>query len=186
MVISCSHSLNPQCHWSTYNFLCRQKNCNYSMVPANRFELLFIQRAKGQALQSQQSIFTSNNRYSTYSMTNGIPMTNSQTRIVQQPSAHSYTDGRMGTMKTTKLQLQQSAWAHSLLYLVFKSLSVEHTVYILGTVHLIDFTLWMCIVKYGAQEGTWRGKKILLLGDLAKTFIEYFSALPCFSIPPWN
>ncbi|XP_062247255.1 plakophilin-1 [Platichthys flesus] len=66
-------------------------------------------RAKGQALQSQHSLYASTNRHSTYSMTNGNNMTNSQTRIVQQPSAHSYTEGRMGTMKTTKMHLQQSA-----------------------------------------------------------------------------
>ncbi|XP_034445279.1 plakophilin-1 [Hippoglossus hippoglossus] len=75
----------------------------YSGAPAP------VMRAKGQAHQSQHSIYTSANRHSTYSMTNGTPMTNSQTRIVQQPSAHSYTEGRMGTMKTTKIQLQQSA-----------------------------------------------------------------------------
>ena len=108
-----SHSLSPQCHWSTYNFYANEKNGNYSMVPTNNCELLFIQRGAGQAHQSQHSIFTSTNRHSTYSMTNGTAMTNSQTRIVQQPAtAHSNTEGRMGTMKTTNIQLQQSAWAH--------------------------------------------------------------------------
>ncbi|XP_060931341.1 plakophilin-1 [Limanda limanda] len=78
-----------------------------ALVP--QFSAAPSMRAKGQALQSQHSLYTSTNRHSTYSMTNGNAMPNSQTRIVQQPSAHSYTEGRMGTMKTTKMNLQQSA-----------------------------------------------------------------------------
>ncbi|XP_045913291.1 plakophilin-1 isoform X1 [Micropterus dolomieu] len=67
-----------------------------------------VMRAKGQAAQSQHSLQARVNRQSTYSITNGTQMTSSQTRIVQPPSALSQTDGKMGTMKTSKLE-QQSA-----------------------------------------------------------------------------
>ncbi|XP_071332427.1 plakophilin-1 [Trachinotus anak] len=65
-------------------------------------------RAKGQVSQSQHTIQTRLNRHSTYSMTNGTQMTNSQTRILQSPSAQSQTEGKMGTIKTSKM-LQQTA-----------------------------------------------------------------------------
>ncbi|KAF0036242.1 hypothetical protein F2P81_011554 [Scophthalmus maximus] len=64
-------------------------------------------RAKGQEAHGQQTFRTQMNRHSTHSMTNGTQMTSSQTRIVQPPSAH--TEGKMGTIKTSKKDLQQSA-----------------------------------------------------------------------------
>ncbi|XP_044065672.1 plakophilin-1 [Siniperca chuatsi] len=67
-----------------------------------------VMRAKGQAVQSQHSLQTRVNRHSTYSMTNGTQMTNSQTRIVRPPSAQSHIEDRMGTIKISKLE-QQSA-----------------------------------------------------------------------------
>ncbi|XP_040905951.1 plakophilin-1 isoform X2 [Toxotes jaculatrix] len=65
-------------------------------------------RAKGQAVQSQ-NVQTRVNRHSLYSVTNGTQMTNSQTRIVRPPSALSHTEGKMGTIKTSKTELQQTA-----------------------------------------------------------------------------
>ncbi|KAM6983186.1 plakophilin-1 [Tautogolabrus adspersus] len=62
-----------------------------------------IMRAKGQTVQSQQTLQTRVNRYSTHSIPNGTFMTNSQTRIVQPASAISQTEGKMGTLKTPKL-----------------------------------------------------------------------------------
>ncbi|KAF3696922.1 Plakophilin-1 Band-6 protein [Channa argus] len=65
-------------------------------------------RTKGQTIQSQQTIQTRINRQSTHSMSNGTQMTNSQTRMVRPPSGQFATDGKMGTMKTSKTELQQS------------------------------------------------------------------------------
>ncbi|XP_059190093.1 plakophilin-1 [Centropristis striata] len=62
-------------------------------------------RAKGQ-VQSQQSLQTRINRQSTYSMTNGTVMTSSQPGFGRPPSAVSQTDGRMGTIKTSKIEQQ--------------------------------------------------------------------------------
>ncbi|XP_074538302.1 plakophilin-1 [Halichoeres trimaculatus] len=56
-----------------------------------------IIRAKGQTVSSGVK------RHSTYSMTNGTVMTNSQTQIVRPVSAQSQTEGKMGTLKPTKL-----------------------------------------------------------------------------------
>uniref|UniRef100_UPI0037E8CDFC plakophilin-1 n=1 Tax=Semicossyphus pulcher TaxID=241346 RepID=UPI0037E8CDFC len=70
----------------------------FSPVPAP------IMRAKGQTVKSQQTLQTSGQRYSMHSMTNGIPLTNSQTRIVRPASAISQTEGKMGTLKATKLE----------------------------------------------------------------------------------
>lgn len=67
-----------------------------------------IMRARGQTVQSQQSLQSRVNRHSVYSMTNGSQMTNSQTRFIQPPSIQSQTDGRMGTIKISKSE-QQSA-----------------------------------------------------------------------------
>uniref|UniRef100_A0A4W6EQ49 Uncharacterized protein n=1 Tax=Lates calcarifer TaxID=8187 RepID=A0A4W6EQ49_LATCA len=68
-----------------------------------------LMRAKGQTVQSQHTVQTRVNRHSTYSMTNGSQLTNSQTRMVRPPSAQSHTEGKMGTIKTSKIELQQSA-----------------------------------------------------------------------------
>uniref|UniRef100_A0A8C9YSA4 Plakophilin 1 n=1 Tax=Sander lucioperca TaxID=283035 RepID=A0A8C9YSA4_SANLU len=58
--------------------------------------------------QGQQSLQSRINRNSTYSMTNGTQMTNSQTRIVRPPSAQYRIEGKMGTIKTSNIE-QQSA-----------------------------------------------------------------------------
>ncbi|CAJ1085125.1 LOW QUALITY PROTEIN: plakophilin-1-like [Xyrichtys novacula] len=63
-----------------------------------------IMRAKGQTVASQQTLQTRVNRHSSYSMTNGNAMTTSQTRIVRPASALSQTEGKMGTLKVTKLE----------------------------------------------------------------------------------
>ncbi|XP_058498432.1 plakophilin-1 isoform X1 [Solea solea] len=76
----------------------------FSPAPAH-----VMQRVKGQGGHSQHNIQTQVNRHSTYTMTNGNHMTSSQTRIVQPTSAQSHTEGRMGTMKISKKELQQSA-----------------------------------------------------------------------------
>lgn len=65
-------------------------------------------RAKGQVVQNQSTVQSRANRHSTYSMTNSTQLTNSQTRIIQPPSAKIHTEGRMGTIKTSKIE-QQSA-----------------------------------------------------------------------------
>lgn len=67
-----------------------------------------IMRARGQTVQSQQSLQSRVNRHSVYSMTNGSVMTNSQTRIIRPPSAQSQTDGRMGTIKISKSEHQSA------------------------------------------------------------------------------
>ncbi|KAL7398955.1 hypothetical protein ABVT39_017589 [Epinephelus coioides] len=67
-----------------------------------------VMRPKGQVVQSQPSLRTRVNRHSTYSMTNGNQMTSSQQRIVSLPSVHSHTEGKMGTIKMSKIE-QQSA-----------------------------------------------------------------------------
>nr|XP_019951898.1 PREDICTED: plakophilin-1 [Paralichthys olivaceus] len=78
-----------------------------SLVPQFSAAPAPVMRAKGQTGLSQHSIHNQYNRHSTYSMTNGTQMTNSQARIVQQPSSH--TEGKMGTMKASRMDLQQSA-----------------------------------------------------------------------------
>lgn len=83
----------------------------------NKFS--YFQRAKGQALQSQKSLQTQVNRHSTYSVTNGTQMTTSQTRFFQPDSAlKSQTDGKMGTMKASKLE-QSSAYVHLVFFVFF-------------------------------------------------------------------
>lgn len=62
-----------------------------------------ITRAKAQAVSSQQTYQSAVKRHSTYSMTNGTVMTNSQSHIVRPVSALSQTEGRMGTLKPQKL-----------------------------------------------------------------------------------
>ncbi|XP_054464463.1 plakophilin-1 [Anoplopoma fimbria] len=75
---------------------------------APSFSAAPVMRAKGQAFQSQGSVQARPNRHSTYSMTNSTQMTNSQSRIIQPPSAQIHTEGRMGTIKRPNLE-QQSA-----------------------------------------------------------------------------
>ncbi|XP_034552571.1 plakophilin-1 [Notolabrus celidotus] len=70
---------------------------SFSAVPGS------IMRVKGPALNSQQILQTNANRQSTYSMTNGTVMSSSQSRIVRPPSAQAQTEGKMGTLKATKL-----------------------------------------------------------------------------------
>ncbi|XP_065817084.1 plakophilin-1 isoform X2 [Labrus bergylta] len=69
----------------------------YAAAPAS------IMRAKGQTVQNQQTLQTRVNRHSTYSIPNGISLTNSQTRMVRPISAQSQTEGKMGTLKPIKL-----------------------------------------------------------------------------------
>ncbi|KAK9515289.1 hypothetical protein VZT92_025948 [Zoarces viviparus] len=73
---------------------------------ARSFSTLPVMRAKGQAGQSQGSAQTRGNRHSSYSMTNNTQMTNSQTRI--QPPFAQIHEGRMGTIKTSKIGQQSS------------------------------------------------------------------------------
>ncbi|XP_030279588.1 plakophilin-1 [Sparus aurata] len=86
----------------------------FSVAPAPVTPSAQIMRAKGQTVQNQQTFQSTRvNRHSTYSVTNGSQlnnnqMTNSQTRMVRPPSTLSQTDGRMGTIKTSKFE-QQSA-----------------------------------------------------------------------------
>ncbi|XP_029912062.1 plakophilin-1 [Myripristis murdjan] len=66
-----------------------------------------VMRAKGQVMQSQQTLQTRVNRSSVYSMTNGTTnMTNSQTRIVRPPSSQSHNESKMSLIRTTKTELQ--------------------------------------------------------------------------------
>lgn len=81
-------------------------------------KLSYFQRAKGQTFQSQKSIQTQVNRHSTYSVTNGTQMTTSQTRFIQPGSALSQTDGKMGTIKASKLE-QSSAYVHLVFFVIF-------------------------------------------------------------------
>lgn len=69
-----------------------------------------VMRAKGQVAQKQSSFQTRVNRHSSYSTSNGSQLINSQTRIMQPPSASlSHTEGRVGTMKISKKDQQQLA-----------------------------------------------------------------------------
>uniref|UniRef100_A0A3P8UKA8 Plakophilin 1 n=1 Tax=Cynoglossus semilaevis TaxID=244447 RepID=A0A3P8UKA8_CYNSE len=63
---------------------------------------------KVQTAQNHYNVQTQSNRHSIYSV-NGNYMTNSQTRITQPTSSQSNIDGKMGTMKISKTDLQQSA-----------------------------------------------------------------------------
>ncbi|KAI9530677.1 hypothetical protein NQZ68_000167 [Dissostichus eleginoides] len=80
-----------------------------------------VVRAKGQVVHNnimqnrvnRQSVYstTSNHQMNSNHQTNSNPhmnsnsqMTNSQTHIVQQPSMHSMTDGRMGTIKRSNIE----------------------------------------------------------------------------------
>ncbi|KAF3860492.1 hypothetical protein F7725_000747 [Dissostichus mawsoni] len=71
--------------------------------------------AKGQAVQNnimqnrvnRQSVYSTTSNHQTNSnphMNSNSQMTNSQTHIVQQPSMHSMTDGRMGTIKRSNIE----------------------------------------------------------------------------------
>uniref|UniRef100_A0A8C2ZJ22 Plakophilin 1 n=2 Tax=Cyclopterus lumpus TaxID=8103 RepID=A0A8C2ZJ22_CYCLU len=71
---------------------------------APSFSAAPVMRAKGQVVQSQSNIQSRANRHSTYSMANSTQLTNSQTRIVQPPSAQIHTEGRMGTIKASKIE----------------------------------------------------------------------------------
>ncbi|XP_029291387.1 plakophilin-1 [Cottoperca gobio] len=62
-----------------------------------------VMRAKGQVVQNN-TMQSRGNRQSTYSMTNNPQMTTSQTRIVHPPSAHSYSEGKMGTIKRSNIE----------------------------------------------------------------------------------
>ncbi|XP_071762417.2 plakophilin-1 isoform X1 [Centroberyx gerrardi] len=65
-------------------------------------------RAKGQTLQSQQTLQSRVSRHSTHSMTNGnVNMTSSQTRFMRPPSAQSH-ENKISVTKTAKTELQQS------------------------------------------------------------------------------
>lgn len=94
-------------------FLCHQstKTCSCVFMGTNINKLSYFQRAKGQAVQSQKSFQTQVNRHSTYSMTNGNQMTTSQTRFIWPGSALAQTDGKMGTIKASKLE-HSSAYVH--------------------------------------------------------------------------
>ncbi|XP_070696126.1 plakophilin-1 [Pempheris klunzingeri] len=65
-------------------------------------------RAQGQATQSQHTFQSRTNRQSTLSMTNSTHMTNSQTRIIQPSSTQAPTEGKMGTIKTSKIEQQST------------------------------------------------------------------------------
>ncbi|XP_068186501.1 plakophilin-1 [Antennarius striatus] len=67
-----------------------------------------VMRGRGQTFQSHQTSQTRVNRQSIHSMTNGSQMTNSHTRIVQQPCAQSQTEGKMGTFKASKTEHQSA------------------------------------------------------------------------------
>ncbi|XP_029361573.1 plakophilin-1 [Echeneis naucrates] len=66
-------------------------------------------RAKGQGYQSQYGVQTRGSRHSTHSIPNGTQMTNSQTRLVNPPFVPSGTEGKMGTLKPSRMDLQQTA-----------------------------------------------------------------------------
>ncbi|XP_032376616.1 plakophilin-1 isoform X1 [Etheostoma spectabile] len=66
-------------------------------------------RGKGMLAQGEQSLQSRINRNSTYSVTDGTQMTNSQTRIVRPPSALYRTEGKMGTIKTSNIEQQAAA-----------------------------------------------------------------------------
>ncbi|CAN9516066.1 unnamed protein product [Ophioblennius macclurei] len=70
-----------------------------------------VMRAKGQTMQNQSMYQSAQkaNRHSSYSVTDGNnQLTNSQTRVVQAPSTFSPTEGKMGTIKISKVE-QKSA-----------------------------------------------------------------------------
>lgn len=94
-------------------FLCHQstKTCSCVFMGTNINKLSCFQRARGQAFQSQKSLQTQMNRHSTYSTINGTQMTTSQTRFVQPSSGLFQTDGKMGTIKASKLE-HSSAYVH--------------------------------------------------------------------------
>ncbi|XP_034732625.1 plakophilin-1 isoform X2 [Etheostoma cragini] len=66
-------------------------------------------RGKGMLAQGEHSLQSQINRNSTYSVTDGTHMTNSQTRIVQPPSALYRNEGKMGTIKTSNIEQQAAA-----------------------------------------------------------------------------
>ncbi|KAM9855846.1 plakophilin-1 isoform 2-T2 [Aulostomus maculatus] len=61
-------------------------------------------RAKGQSAQGQHSLQSRVNRHSTYSITNTTQMSSSQTRLTRAPPTQFHTDGRMGTIKASKIE----------------------------------------------------------------------------------
>ncbi|XP_029011744.1 plakophilin-1 [Betta splendens] len=67
-----------------------------------------LMKAKGQTAQNQPTLQSRVTRHSVQSATNGTQLTSSQTRMGRPPSTHSNTDGKMGTMKVSKTEMQQS------------------------------------------------------------------------------
>ncbi|KAM6924862.1 plakophilin-1 [Xenentodon cancila] len=60
--------------------------------------------AQGQMVQSQHMFQFRENRQSHYSTLNGANLSSSQTPIVRPPSAHSQSEGKMATLKLSKLE----------------------------------------------------------------------------------
>ncbi|XP_068454672.1 plakophilin-1 [Clinocottus analis] len=73
-----------------------------TLAPA--FSAAPVMRSKGQGYQSQSNIQSRVNRNSSYSITNSTQLTNSQSRVIQPPSAQIRTEGKMGTMKPSKIE----------------------------------------------------------------------------------
>lgn len=68
-----------------------------------------VMRAKGQMVQTQTIYQSQVNRNSVSSMPNGMTkMTSSQTRIVRPPSAQSQSEGKMGTIRASKVELKSA------------------------------------------------------------------------------
>ncbi|KAM9342668.1 plakophilin-1 [Pholidichthys leucotaenia] len=80
----------------------------FSTAPALELETAPVMTTKGQTAQGQTILQTRINRQSVSSVTNGNPMTNSQTRMIRSTSMQSHNEGKLGTIKISKLD-QKSA-----------------------------------------------------------------------------
>nr|XP_040049910.1 plakophilin-1 [Gasterosteus aculeatus aculeatus] len=83
------------------------KSARSDPVLAPSFSAAPVMRAKGQGVQSQNNLQTRQNRLSTYSRTS-FPISTSQNAIFQTPSAQVHTDGKMGTIKHSKIAQESS------------------------------------------------------------------------------
>ncbi|KAL6119620.1 pkp1 [Pungitius sinensis] len=84
------------------------KSARSDPVLAPSFSAAPVMRAKGQVYQSQNNFQTRQNRHSSYSRTSSVPISNSQNPVFQTPSAQILTDGKMGTIKHSKIAQESS------------------------------------------------------------------------------
>ncbi|XP_041860422.1 plakophilin-1 [Melanotaenia boesemani] len=74
-----------------------------ALVPPFSAVPVATMKAKGQTAQNQNTVQARGNRQSTHSKINGTYITTSQTRMVRPPSIHSHNEGKMGTLKISKI-----------------------------------------------------------------------------------